>query len=121
MKEIVVSLIIFVGGVTGLIWLGVQDAKNERAMRTIPYEMTPTSVVRCYNRFGTLVFEDKIVEKGVEHVVMRLPCSPFMSGGCCISDAPVGGEDTRKWGIGRSDSDVVISVDGRGIECVSIK
>jgi hypothetical protein len=98
------------------------DQKKDKEMRTIPYELTPNSQVRCYNKFGTLVFENKIVDRTVEHVLTRLPCYYYMSGGCCVSDPPKDGtEDSRKWGVGRTDSDVVIAVDGRNVECIVIK
>ena len=98
------------------------ETQEDTRMRTIPYEMTPNSLVRCYNKFGTIVYENKITDRTVTHVLTRLPCGVYYGGGCCISDPPKDGtEDGRRWGIGRSDSDVVVDLDGRGVECVSVK
>jgi hypothetical protein len=103
---------------------GCQDSRKKDAeMRLVPYAMTPHSLVRCYNKFGTLVYEDGVVDRAVEHIVMRLPCGMnFYGMGCCLSDPPKDGDpDTRRWGIGHTDTDRVVDIDGRGIECVVLR
>ena len=113
---------VFVGGMGGLVYGCQIERTKDAEMRVIPYTPTPNSIVRCYNRFGTLVFEDLVTDRSVEHVLTRLPCMVYYGGGCCISDPPaVGVEDTRRWGIGRTDTERVTDLDGRGIECIIIK
>jgi hypothetical protein len=114
--------VLFVGGMGGIVYGCQIDSSKDAEMRTIPYEMTPHSIVRCYNKFGTLIYENKIVELGVEHVLTRVPCTVYYGGGCCISDPPTkDGEDSRKWGVGRTDGDKMTTIDGREVECVTIK
>jgi hypothetical protein len=113
---------IVVVGLVGFYWGLAMDLAKDKEMKTIPYEMTPVSTVKCHNRYGTLVYENKITEKGVTHVLTRLPCMVYYGLGCCVSDPPKDStEDGRRWGVGRTDTDLVIDIDGRNIECVIIK
>ena len=119
--KLVLAGVAFVVGIGGIVLLTQADRRRE-AEALVPYVMTPHSLVRCYNKFGTLVYEDGVVDRAVEHTLMRLPCGVSYSGGCCISDAPKDGEqDTRRWGIGHTDTERVVDIDGRGIECVVLR
>jgi hypothetical protein len=111
----------FVVGIGGIVLLTQADRRRDEGV-LVPYEMTPHSLVRCYNSSGTLIYEDRLVDRDVEHTLTRLPCAYYYGGGCCISDAPKDGTtDSRRWGIGHTDTERVVDIDGRGIECVVIK
>ena len=119
-ESLAVALLAFSAG--ALIWGVRYDVQKDREMRKIPYEMTPHSLVRCYNISGTLIYEDKLIDRAVEHRLMRLPCGYWAVSQCCISDPPKDATtDSRRWGVGYSNSEKVVDIDGRGIECVVIK